>query len=46
MFGAGFLSTGRGPVGAVRGLGLMDAGWGLRSRARGWGSGNTNALKS
>ena len=46
MFGAGFLSTGRGPVGAVRGLGLMDAGWGLGSRARGWGSGNTNALKS
>ena len=46
MFGAGFLSTGGGPVGAVQGMGLMDTGWGLGSRARGWGSGNTNALKS
>ena len=46
MFGAGFLTTGGGPVGAVQGLGLMDTGWGLGSRARGWGSGNTNALKS
>ena len=36
MFGAGFLSTGRGPVGAVRGLGLMDAG---RSWGRGPGAG-------
>ena len=37
MFGAGFLSTGRGPVGAVRGLGLMDAGrsWGREPGAGG-----------